>query len=176
MYILDPSRVTPFVAEDGSVALSARPRRAESVGADHRAGAGNHPRRVLPAVPSALWSLANLRGGLSGYARLDDSHELVAVFLECLAARRHPDGAGADATETVDRISLWWQENFSGDNTGKIAVMADGLHYEPMAVTAERSKLVEQLKMTDEDIAKCYHMPKHKIGIGPTRPTTTSRR
>ena len=39
------------------------------------------------------------------------------------------------------------------------AILGDGLKYEAMAVTAEDSQLVEQLRMTDEDIAKCFHMP-----------------
>jgi HK97 family phage portal protein len=64
-------------------------------------------------------------------------------------------------------LKTYWETNFSGDNIGKIAVLGDGLKYEAMAVTAEQARLVEQLHMSDEDIAKCFHMPRHKVGVGP---------
>jgi HK97 family phage portal protein len=74
---------------------------------------------------------------------------------------------GSISKETADRMKTYWDQNFSGDNTGKVAVLGDGLHYEALAVTAEQSQLVEQLGMTDEDICKCFHMPRYKVGIGP---------
>ncbi len=80
---------------------------------------------------------------------------------------------GAIAQATADRLKTYWDTNFSGNNTGKIAVLGDGLKYEAMAMTAEQSQMVEQLRMTDEDIAKCFHMPRHKVGIGPD-PTYTN--
>jgi phage portal protein BeeE len=39
--------------------------------------------------------------------------------------------------------------------------------YVPMTMNATDAQLVEQLRMTDEDIAKCFHMPRHKVDIGP---------
>jgi HK97 family phage portal protein len=74
---------------------------------------------------------------------------------------------GTIADSTAARLKDYWDTNFSGDNIGKVAVLGDGLKYEPMAMTAEQSQLIEQLRMTDEDIAKCFHMPRHKVGIGP---------
>ena len=74
---------------------------------------------------------------------------------------------GHISTETADRLKAYWDAQFSGENIGKIAVLGDGLKYEAMALTAEQSQLVDQLQMTDEDIAKCFHMPRHKVGIGP---------
>jgi HK97 family phage portal protein len=67
----------------------------------------------------------------------------------------------------AEKLKEDWETNHSGDNVGKLAVLTGGMTYQPMSVTAEQSQLVEQLGMTDEDIAKCFHMPRHKVGIGP---------
>lgn len=74
---------------------------------------------------------------------------------------------GAISQETAERIKAHWEKNFAGDNVGRVAVLGDGMQYQPMAFTADQSRLVEQLKMSDEDVAKSYGMPRHKVGIGP---------
>jgi HK97 family phage portal protein len=66
---------------------------------------------------------------------------------------------GVISQETADRLKAAFDTNFSGDNAGKIAVLGDGLKYEPMAMTAVDSQLIEQLKWSDEKIASCYHVP-----------------
>lgn len=74
---------------------------------------------------------------------------------------------GAISQDTAERLKAHWEANFSGNNIGKVAVLGDGLKYEPMAFTADQARLVEQLRMSDEDIAKCFHMPRYKVGVGP---------
>ena len=71
-----------------------------------------------------------------------------------------------------------WMEQFSGDNVGAVAMLANGLTYQPIAATAEQSDLVQQLNYSDEDVCRCYSaIPRYKVGIGPDPPVTmTSRR
>ncbi len=73
----------------------------------------------------------------------------------------------------ADEMKRNWKSAFSGDNQGDVAVLTGGMKYEAMAMTAEQSQLVDQLRMTDEDICKCFHMPRHKVGVGPD-PTYTN--
>jgi HK97 family phage portal protein len=167
MYILDPSRVSPLVAEDGSVfyqLVHDELNQSEPI--------------IVPAreiIHDVCCPLFHPLVGVSPiYAAGYPATQGLTIRTNSqrfFSNASQPGGIltapGPMPLEKAQAISAWWQENFSGDNTGKIAVMADGLHYEPMAVSAEQSELVEQLKMTDEDIAKCYHMPRHKIGIGP---------
>lgn len=67
---------------------------------------------------------------------------------------------------TADRLKAEWETKFSGDNSGKIAVLGDGLEYKPMAVTAVDAQLIEQLKWTADVVCSTYHVPPYKIGIG----------
>jgi len=73
---------------------------------------------------------------------------------------------GQISSETATRIKTYWDENFVGDNMGKVAVLGDGLKYEAMTVTAEDSQLIEQLKWTDENICTAFHVPAYKVGVG----------
>lgn len=70
--------------------------------------------------------------------------------------------------ETAKRLQTYWEANYAGqDNVGKIAVLGDGLKYEPMTMTAVDAQLIDQLKWADERVAACFHVPLWKIGLGP---------
>jgi phage portal protein BeeE len=46
---------------------------------------------------------------------------------------------------------------------GRLWVSGDGLKYEPMTIPAQEAQLIEQLKWTVEDVARCFHVPLYKI-------------
>lgn len=67
---------------------------------------------------------------------------------------------------TAERLKAYWQENFTGDNAGAVAILGDGLHFEPMRMTATDAQLIEQLRWTAEAVCSAFHVPAFKIGIG----------
>lgn len=169
LYLLDPQRVEPLVAPDGSVFYT--------LYRDELAQPQNN-NITVPARELIHDVMCPLFHPLCGVSPI-----YAAGFpaLQGLTIRRQseqfftngskPGGVltapGNISQETANRVKQYWETEFSGDNIGKIAVLGDGLKYEAMAVTAEQSELVKQLGMTDEDIAKCFHMPRFKVGIGP---------
>ena len=66
--------------------------------------------------------------------------------------------------ETADRIKEAWSTQYSGENSGKVAVLGDGLKYEPMVMTMVDAQMIEQLKWTAETVATCFHVPYYKVG------------
>lgn len=77
---------------------------------------------------------------------------------------------GNISKDTADRVKAYFDTEFSGDNFGKVAVLGDGLSYTPVGMaSAVDSQLIEILRWTDEQIAKCFHMPLFKVG-GPLPP------
>ncbi len=74
--------------------------------------------------------------------------------------------------ETQTAIKEYWSVNFTGEKAGQVAVIGDGMKYEPLAVPAVDAQLVEQLKLTKEDIAGIFAMPLYKIGAGPVPATS----
>lgn len=68
--------------------------------------------------------------------------------------------------ETAERLKKAFEENYSKNNLGRIAVLGDGLDYKTLSVSAVDSQLIEQLKWTAENICSAFHVPPFKIGIG----------
>ncbi|MGF6839895.1 HK97 family phage portal protein [Paraburkholderia youngii] len=73
---------------------------------------------------------------------------------------------GAISDESAERIKKRWNDNYSGVNRGKTAVMGDGMKYQQLAMTAIDSQLVEQLRMTAEVVCSVFHVPQYMIGLG----------
>lgn len=69
--------------------------------------------------------------------------------------------------ETAARLKEHWDSNYSGINAGKIAVLGDGLKYEPIMMSAHDAQLIDQLKMTAETVASTFHVPAYMVGAGP---------
>jgi HK97 family phage portal protein len=171
MNILDPTRVEPLVAESGEVFYRARKdtlARAEEDGIIPAKEIIHDTMECLfhPLVGVPPLYAANL-ATKQGIAMQTNS----AKFFE---NNSRPGGVltapGHIKDETADRIKQYWTNNYSGDNAGKVAVLGDGLKYEPMAVTAKDSTMVDQWKWTDEKICSVYKVPPYKVHVG-TIPT-----
>jgi len=170
LYILDPHRVHPMVSPDGSVFYA--------LYQDEMAPALSGGNVVVPAreiIHDVMCPLFHPLCGVSpiyaaGFPALQGLN-IRAESNKFFTNGSKPGGVltapGNIPQESLDRIKDYWESNFTGDNVGKVAILGDGLHYEAMSVSATDAQLIEQLRMTDEDIAKCFHMPRHKVGIGP---------
>jgi len=166
LYVLDPTLVQPLVSTGGDVYYD--------LSADQLSGVSQ--RIVVPASEiihdrfncffHPLVGLSPIfAGGLAamqGLAIQNDS----AVFFQNGA---QPGGIltapGAINDDTAARLKEYWDNNFSGANRGKVAVLGDGLKYEAMRAKATDSQLIEQLKWTAEVICSTYHVPTYKIGM-----------
>lgn len=74
---------------------------------------------------------------------------------------------GPMTAEKARELKERWNENYTGANAGKVAVLADGLRYEPQAITASDAQATEQLKLTNEMVGMAFLVPLWKIGAGP---------
>lgn len=71
---------------------------------------------------------------------------------------------GAISDENAKRIKEHWQQNYSGDNSGKTAVLGDDLKYTPISVvSAVDSQLVEQLRLSADIVCATFHVPPYKV-------------
>lgn len=73
---------------------------------------------------------------------------------------------GAINPDDAGRIKEFWDNNYTGDNAGKIAVLGDGLKYTSLTMNALDSQLIEQLKWSAETICSVMGVPPHKVGVG----------
>lgn len=172
LYVLDPSRVTPLVALDGSIYyqlkrddLSGLPQESVTVPASEiihdRMNALFHP--LVGLSPIFACSLAASQG-------LSIQNNSSTLFANGSIPGGVLTAPGSISDETAARLKAYWDTNFTGDNVGKVAVLGDGLKYEGMAYNAVDMQLIEQLKWTSETVCSCYHVPPYLVDIGPPPP------
>lgn len=167
LYVLEPTMVTPLVAENGDVFYELQ--------VDRLAGVGE--RIVVPAREiihdrfncffHPLVGLSPIfANGLSAMQGLSIQNNSTAFF----ANGSQPGGIltapGAIDQTTADRLKAHWDANYSGKNRGKVAVLGDGLKFEVMSAKATDSQLIEQLKWSAEVVCSTYHVPSFMVGVG----------
>lgn len=164
-YVLDPRRVKPLITEDGGIYYQ--------LSADQLAQIADTV--LVPASEIIHDPMATLFHPLVGVSPLyacamsaNLSANIGANSSKFFANMSRPSGVlsapGTISEETAARIKKHWEENFSGVNIGRLAVLGDGLKYEAMSIPPEQAQLIEQLKWTVEDIARCFGMPLFKLG------------
>jgi HK97 family phage portal protein len=170
LYILDPTRVRPLVAPDGGVYYSLKN--------DNLSGLQDVGEIIAPAAEvlhDVGYPLFHPLVGVSpiyacGVAAVQGLR-IQNNSSKFFANGSKPGGVltapGAIDPTTAARVKAYWDENFTGDNMGKVAVLGDGLKYEAMSVTAKDAELIEQLKWTDSNICTAFRVPGYKVGIGP---------
>lgn len=168
LYLLDPNRVTPLVAPDGAVFYELRrddlnglpdeePIRVPAAEIIHdRMNCLFHP---LVGV-SPLYACGVAAG--QGLAIQEQSSTFFGNGARPSGVLTAP---GTISQETAERLQSSWDSKFSGSNSGRVAVLGDGLSYEPMVMSATDSQLVEQLGMTAKVVCSVFHVPPAKIGL-----------
>lgn len=167
LYILDPALVTPLVSSDGGVYYQLGPDSLAQIDVTHIVPASEiiHDRMYTPWHP--LIGVSPIYA--CGLAATQGSY-IQSNSASFFKNKSQPGGIltapGNIPQDTAARIKKSWQENYTGENAGKVAVLGDGLEYKPTGVTAADSQLIEQLKFTGEMICACFHVPPYKLGLG----------
>jgi len=173
LVVLDPTRVTVLVAPDGSVFYELR-------GAYDLASIGAEELVRVPAreIIHDRWNTYYhpLIGLSPVYACGIPAMQGLAIqnnSLGFFSNGSQPGGIltapGAISDQDALKLKDAWNSNYSGVNFGKVAVVGDGLKYEPMATKAVDAQLVDQAKWSAEQVGMAF-------GVGRYRQTTTSRR
>lgn len=168
LYVLDPSRVTPLVGEDGSVFYQ--------LAADNLSGVRSEVTVPASEIIHDRWNcLFHPLVGLSPiYAYgLAATHGLAIQNNATRFFRNasRPSGLlvtpGPLTKEQIELYSEAWKQNYGGDNLGNIAVLGNGLDFKGLTMTAVDAQLIEQARWSAEIVAHVFHVPLYKIGLGP---------
>lgn len=173
MYILDPTRTKPLVAPNGDVYYE--------LSQDNLSGV-EQASVVVPAREIIHDTMVPLFHPLCGVSPLIACGlaAMQGLAIQNNSTKFFDNGArpggiltapGDISDPDADRLKKHWEENYSGENAGRVAVLGGGLKYEKMSMTAAESQMIEQLKWTAETVCSCFHVPPYMIGIG-TYPST----
>jgi HK97 family phage portal protein len=172
LYVLDPKRCRPLVAPDGAVYyqlgeddLNKLPVGIEAVPASEVI----HDRMVCLFHP--------LVGVSPLYAATLPAQQALKIqngSKQFFANRSQPGGILTAPTriseENARRIKEHWEQNYTGDNAGRVAVLGDGMTFSAGAVNAVDSQLVDQLKITAPQICSVFHVPPFMVGAADAPP------
>jgi HK97 family phage portal protein len=168
MYVLDPSRVTPLVAPDGGVYyevkrddLSGLSKESDILPASEII----HDTYIAPFHP--LIGLSPIFAcGLAATEGLSIQNNSNKFF----ANGANPSGMltapGAIGDDTVKRLL----NTVAHKKPGEVLVGGDGLRYEQFTMSAVDAQLIEQLRMTAEQVCSAFGVPPYLADIGPPPP------
>lgn len=169
LYVLDPTRVKPLVAQNGDVYYALQQddlSRVTSNGVTVPASEIIHD--LMPALYHPLCGVSPITACYLPVLQALRAQQNSANFF---ANGSKPGGILTAprilSDEEVLQITKNWEENFSGDNQGRVAVLGADLKYQDLGVVnAVDSQLIEQLKLSGENVCSAYHVPPYKVGIG----------
>jgi HK97 family phage portal protein len=168
MYVLNPLRVKPLVAPDGSVWYDLQQDYLTNIEEDKvRVPASEiihdrykplyHPLcGISPIMACAL-------SGMLGIAIASNSARFFSNSSRPGGILTAPDRI--DDT-TAQRLKQHWEQNYTGENAGKIAVLGDGLKFEALRETAVDAQLIDQLRITSENVCTAFGVPSYMVGVG----------
>ena len=168
MYLLDPTRVRVLVAPDGGVFYE--------LSTDNLAGVEQDtvaiPGREI--IHDRINCLFHPLVGTSPIFACGTAANMGVQIQENSSAffgnGSNPSGILSAAVpitpEKSAQLSELWNSRFGRDKSGGVAVLGDGMKFEPMRMSATDSQLIEQLKWTAETVCSTFHVPSFKIGVG----------
>lgn len=167
MHILDPLRVKPLIADDGSVFYEIQP---DNLAAGKEAIVVPAREIIHDRFNTLFHPLVGLSpiyaNGLAATQGLNIQNNSAAFFGNASMPGGILSAPGAISDDTAQRLKTYWEANYSGRGAGKIAVLGDNLKFERLAVTAVDAQMIDQLKWTAEVVCSTFHVPPYKIGIG----------
>jgi HK97 family phage portal protein len=172
LYVLDPSRVTPLIAPDGAVYYGLKRDNLVGIADDLPQGQD----LVVPAREIIHDPMVTLFHPLVGVTPLyacglaaQQGLTIQTKSEQFFRGGSHPGGVltapGEIGEDQALRIKTYWEENFSGANIGRVAVVGKGLKYEPMTVSAADAQLIEQLNWTAKQVCTCFHVPPQLLDL-----------
>ncbi len=168
LHVIDPRKVTPLITEDGDVYYQINGHDLAKIGpAGITVPASEVIHDRYKTLFHPLIGVSPLFAAAMAATQGNKIQNNSAVFFQNMSRPSGTLTAPAQISDdTAKRIKEHWEANYAGVNAGRIAVLGDGLKYEPMTINATDAELTAQLRWTAEDIARAFGVPAYKIGAG----------
>lgn len=164
-HVLDPRRVRPLVSEDGDVFYELETDKLAGIDEPIRIPARYVIHHRLMTVGHPLIGVTPLYAAALSASMGTKILESANKFFR---NQGRPSGMltapGKISKETAITLQRYWNEHYAGDNSGKIAVAGDGLEFKAITLNAVDSQLIEQLRFSINDVARCFRVPGFMLG------------
>lgn len=126
-------------------------------------------------MPSEVLHIPGLGfGGLVGYSPISVTKNAIGLGLaaEEYGSRFFANGAAPAGVlehpgviKDVSKLRESWNETFGGSrNAGKVAILEEGLHFNPISMSPQDSQLLETRQFQLTEIARIFRIPPHMLG------------
>jgi HK97 family phage portal protein len=173
LYVLDPCRVIPMIADNGDIYYQLNysnsqnllpldyPGKQIIVPASEiihdRLNTFHHQLIGVPPLCAAYWPAAKNLNILKNAAQFFANNSQPGGILTAPAGMSEED---------ANKVKAFWQENYSGENRGKIALLGADMKFTSFAVNGADSQLVEQMQYSDRQICQPFGIPPYIVGVG----------
>lgn len=172
LYVLNPERVLPMVSDSGSVFYQLRTDALNTLPDGYpvenlvvpaseiihdRCMAVHHPLIGVPPLSAAYWPAVKNMKILRNATKFFSNNAQPGGLLTAPAGMTERDAG---------KIKEYWDANFVGDNSGKVAIVGADMKFTSFAVKSIDSQMIEQVKYSDEQICQPFGVPPFKVGIG----------
>ena len=112
--------------------------------------------------------------GLVGYSPIAMAKNAIglAIATEEFGAKFFANGAAPSGVlehpgtiKNPTKVREAWQSQFGGSsNSGKVAVLEEGMKYTPISISPEQAQFLETRKFQINEIARIFRVPPHMVG------------
>ena len=112
--------------------------------------------------------------GLVGYSPIAMAKNAIGMAIACeeFGAKFFANGAAPSGVlehpgtiRDPSRVREAWQSQFGGSsNSGKVAVLEEGMKYTPISISPEQAQFLETRKFQINEIARIFRVPPHMVG------------
>lgn len=168
LYVLDPTKVTPLVSPDGAVYYELRRDDLSELNLERVIVPARdiiHDTMITPFHPligvSPIYAC-----GLSAQQGLTIQNNSNTFFTNGSNPSGMLTAPGAITNETAQRLLA----TLAAKKAGETLVGGDGLKFEKFSMSATDAQLIEQLRMTAEQVCSAFGVPPYLVDIGPPPP------
>ena len=165
LYPLMPNKMTVDRDESGRLYYSYQRSNDEAIGESGR----------VILKPSEVLHIPGLGfDGLVGYSPIAMAKNAIglAIATEEYGAKFFANGAAPSGVlehpgtlKDPSKIREAWQSQFGGSqNSGKVAVLEEGMKYTPISISPEQAQFLETRKFQINEIARIFRVPPHMVG------------
>ena len=112
--------------------------------------------------------------GLVGYSPIAMAKNAIGMAIACeeYGAKFFANGAAPSGVlehpgtiKDPSKVREAWQSQFGGSaNSGKVAVLEEGMKYTPISISPEQAQFLETRKFQINEIARIFRVPPHMVG------------
>ena len=96
----------------------------------------------------------------------------LAIATETFASKLFKNGARPGGVlehpgtlKDPEKLRQSWQDTFGGSgNSNKVAVLEEGVHYQPITISPEEAQFIDSRKFSVQEIARIFRVPPHMLG------------